>query len=184
MEMVNRLRLALEGLDRKDFYKYLMIVLGVIVLLMGIVVFRHYRKVNDLTADIDRVNAVREDDVSVILRRMETVKNQRDQVNDILARERDFKIAGYFNELLSEQNLVDKKTEESTSVADLGDYREFILNARFDKMKMQQLCELLDEIEKKERVYAKSLEIIRSTKSPRTIEVNLTIATLQPKAGR
>jgi hypothetical protein len=47
-------------------------------------------------------------------------------------------------------------------------------------MSTQELATLLNEIEHKERVYTKSLDITQS-KTPRTIDVTLTIATLQPK---
>lgn len=182
MEIVNRLRLAIEGLERKDFYKYLIIVLAVVFFLVGFFVFRFYRNMSALRIRIDDVNEIREEKVRSILKRMDSVERQRKQVNDILAKEKDFLIAGYFDDLLSQQRLVDNRTEESTSIIELGnDYREVVLRARFVGMTMKQLCELLDAIEKKERVYAKSLEIIRSTKTPETIDVNMTIATLQPK---
>ena len=185
MEIINRLRLAIEELDRRDFYKYLIIVLSIVLLLVGFFVFRYYRNSSNLRTRIEDVNEIREDRVRSILRRMDNVERQRKQVNDILAKEKDFKIAGYFDKLLSAQGLVDNSTERSTSTIELDkEYREVILRARFVEMTMKQLCELLDAIEKKERVYAKSLEIIRSTKTPETIDVNMTIATLQPKLKR
>lgn len=185
MEIVNKLRLAIEGLERKDFYKYLVIILAIILLLIGFFVFRYYRTSGDLRSRIDDVNEIREERVRSILRRMDSVERQRRQVNDILAKEKDFLIAGYFDNLVSQQGLVDNSTEKSPSVIELGnDYREVVLRARFVGMTTKQLCELLDAIEKKERVYAKSLEIIRSTKTPETIDVNMTIATLQPKLKR
>jgi ribosomal protein S17E len=56
-----------------------------------------------------------------------------------------------------------------------------LLNAKFDTMNMRQLCELLDAVEQNKRIYTKELEIIKSKKVPNTIDVNLTIATLQAK---
>ena len=45
---------------------------------------------------------------------------------------------------------------------------------------MKELCELLNVFEQNKRIYTKSLEIIqKSRKSPRTLEVQLTIATLK-----
>jgi len=180
MEIINRLRLAIEELEQKDFYKYLIIVIACVVVLFSAVIFWHYSKVGSLVQRLEEVNEEREDKVRSILERKNVVEQQRKMINSILAKQKDFKIAGYFSELLGKLNLT--ATEQSTSEVELSnDYEEVQLTARFVQLKMQKLCELLQEIEQKERVYAKSLEIVRSTKAPKTIEVNLTIATLQPK---
>ncbi len=181
MEFINKIRLTIEGLEQRDLYKYLTIVLSILMLLLGFVIYRYYSKVGDLRRKINAVNDVREENVRGILKRMNNVAQQRKQVNDILAKEKDFKIAGYFTTLLKRQKLTNNMVEDSTSEVVLNNkYKEIILKARFVNMTMQKLCFLLDAIEKKERVYNKNLEIIRSTKTPGTIDVNMTIATLQP----
>ena len=180
MEIINRLRLAIEGLEQKDFYKYLIVVVACIIVLFSVFIFWHYSKVGSLTQRIEEVNEEREDKVRSILERKNVVEQQRKMINSILSKQKDFKIAGYFSELLGKLNLT--ATEQRTSEVELSnDYEEVQLTARFVKLKMKQLCDLLQEIEQKQRVYAKSLEIIRSNKDPKTIEVNLVIATLQPK---
>lgn len=185
MELVNRLRLAIEGLERKDFYKYLIIIMAIIVVLMGLTIYWHYSSMSDLRNQIDSVNVAREKDVRSLLKRMNNVKQQRGRVKGILAKEQNFKIAGYFNDLLVQQGLIDNRIEESTSeVVVNNDNVEIALRVRFSGMTMKQLCELLDIIEKKERIYVKNLEIIKSVKIPETIDVNMTIATLQPKVKK
>jgi len=187
MEIINRLRLSIEGLDRQDFYKYIIIVLGLVCLVTGFILFRHYSKVWSLQDRLQNINDTREETIKPVLKRMNRLVQQRKQVDDILARDKDFKIAGYFKELLEKQNLTNKKTTESASEMMLANgYTEIALNVRFNQMNMKELCELLEKIEKNERVYAKNLEIIKSTKAPKTIEVGMTVATLQPKlkAGR
>jgi len=46
---------------------------------------------------------------------------------------------------------------------------------------MHELTRLLEEIEQNPRVATERLEITKSIKKPKTIEVNLTISTLLPK---
>jgi len=182
MEMVNKLRLSMEGLERKDFYKYMTIVLGIVIILISLFVFWYYRKVNFLMMQIEDINEVREQRVRDVLRRMDSVKKQRGHVNAILKKEKDFKIAGYFKELVTKHHLSDNKVEDRSSTVELGNaYQEAVLSATFANITMKQLTELLKDIEEKERVYAKSLEIKKSTKTPKTIDVNITIATLQLK---
>ena len=48
-------------------------------------------------------------------------------------------------------------------------------------MTMKDLTELLKEVEQNKRVFAKELEIIASKKTANTIDVNFTIATLEPQ---
>ncbi|MCK5632879.1 hypothetical protein KAH94_03965 [bacterium] len=186
MEIINKLRLAIEGLERKDFFKYLFIILSIITFVFSVIVYRYYSKINELKVKIEDINETREETVHFILKRMNTVERQRKHVNDILKKEKDFKIAGYFADLLVRQNLTEKKALEITSIVVLSnEFREVRLKVQFIAITMKQLCQLLDEIEKTERVYAKDLEIDRSTKAPKTINVNITVATLQPqmKAG-
>ncbi len=185
MELVNRLRLAIEGFERKDFYKYLIIIMTLVVLFMGLTIYWHYSSMGDLRTRINDVNDTREKQVRSLLKRMNNVKQQRGRVKDILAKEQNFKIAGYFNDLLTQQGLLDYRTEESTSEVDMSnDNTEISLRERFSGITMKQLCELLDALEKKERIYAKNLEISKSVKMPETIDVNMTIATLQPQMKR
>jgi len=187
MEFINKLRLTIEGMGKRDFYKYLFIILGVIVLLAGFVVFRYYRKINDLNDQIAFVNATREEEVRTILRRMDDVEQQRKKVNDVLDKDKKFKIAGYFKQLIEQQGLSTNKTKEtSTTVTLPNGYQEVSLSTGFIGLTMKQLTELLDALEKNERVYAKNLEITKSKRMPKKIDVNVTIATLEPKlkAGR
>ena len=182
MELMNKLRLFIEGMEEREFYRYMIILLGLIVLMAGFLVFRYYKKVGALEGRIEYVNDEREEKVQSILQRMHVVSQQRKHVNDILAKDKEFRIAGYFDELLKKLGLFDKRTAQSSSEVVLGpEYSEIMLRASFVGLNMRQLTELLEKIEKNERVYEKSLEIIRSTRTPKTIDVNLTIATLEPR---
>jgi len=180
MELINKLRLIIEGLEQKDFFKYLVVLLIFIVLLTGTILFWHYNKISGLRESLEELNDVREDTVLPILRRMDTVSLQKKQVNAILAKDKDFKIGDYLNKLLRKQGLTFNSITPST--VDLGNsYNEVFAKVQLSEMDMRQLCEFLETIEKNERVYAKDLEIIKSKKNPGTIDVNVTVATLEPK---
>jgi hypothetical protein len=185
MKVINKLRDALDGLESKDFYKYLIIIVAIISSVLGGMMYWHYSTMSDLRTRLNDINDIREKQVRSMIKRMNIVKQQRGRVKNILAKEQDFKIAGYFNDILAQQGLLDQLTESSTSEVEMSnDNIEISLRARFSAITMKQLCELLDAIEKKERIYAKNLEILKSVKTPETIDVNMTIATLQPKMKR
>ena len=114
-----------------------------------------------------------------ILTRAASVQQQRKEVDAILEEDKDFKIGGYFKDVLTKLVLTSKKAVESPSQIDReGKYRESILNVKFTDMDMKQLSELLNEIEKNKRIFTKELEVTTSRKTPQKIDVNLTIATL------
>lgn len=181
MELINRLRLKLESLEQRDFFKYLIILLAVILFFVGVLLFWHYRNVGNLQDELEQINDTREEIVFPILRRMDTVKLQRKQVNDILAKEPGFKIVDYLNNLINKQGLTVVKIDPTT-VPLPNNFNEVVAKVQLVDMDMRQLCEFLETIEKNERVYAKDLEIIKSKKNPGTIEVNVTVATLEQKA--
>ncbi|MDR3550043.1 MAG: hypothetical protein P4L31_01405 [Candidatus Babeliales bacterium] len=183
MELFNNIRNYITNLDQKEFYKITGIALGaVLVIMLGIMYYTHTR-VSYWRKRINIINEER-DEIRTILEKDQLVLSQRAQVNAMLTEKPDFKINGYFTDLVSSLGFAGNRTPTtSVSFGDRDDqeYREVLLNAKFDAMNMKQLCELLDAIEQYDRIYIKELEIIKSRKIADAITVNLTIATLQRK---
>lgn len=182
MNPLNNIKEFIVNLDQKNFFKYLLITFACICSLCLGIMYYFYNRVNYWKKQINTINMYRED-IKQIVDRDELVLKQRAEVNRMLTEVPDFKIEGYFNDLTTRLGLNRNNIVTSTSYADRGDaeYREVLLNAKFDSMNMKQLTELLNEIEKYNRIYIKEIEIIKSKKIQNTIEVNLTIATLQRK---
>jgi len=183
MDFLNKIINRIHDLEEKDFYKYLTVIGIVLLLFISFFIFRYYRNVSYFKGRIEEINERREADVRNILSRMEDVKKRREEVNAILAQEELFKIEGYFiNDLL--QTLgIGKPTESTVSKKELGEleYTEVELNARFTSISTEQMCRLLKELEEKKRINIKELEIKKSAKNGRAIDVSIKIATLQPK---
>jgi hypothetical protein len=152
------------------------------VVLSGLLIFYYYRSTNGLYRIIKNINSTREEKVLVILETAALVKQQQSAVEEILSQDTDFKIAGYFKDLLIQFNIKDKEVAEESSAADQEDnYRKSELSAKFEDMTMQELTKLLQELEKKSRIATQRLEITKSKKKPKTIEVSISISTLLPK---
>lgn len=184
MAFIQKLHEYFDTMDQKYFYRYLLLALVAIVLATAGVMYYFYSSVSDLQKQIEDVNDLRTSRVESILSRIEHVKKQRAEVNTILAQDEAFKIGGYFNDILGLLNISGNKKEETTTQIVLDeDYRESVLSAKFTGLTMKQLTELLNIIEQNKRIYTKALEIQKSTKQPRTIDVLLTIATLQPRTA-
>lgn len=181
MGIIEKIRSFVETIETKNFYKYITVFLIGISTFASIIVFQYYRKVKHWKERITLINELREDDVKVVLEKAQHVQQQRAEVDAILAEDEDFKIGGYFKDLLAKLQLSEKEIAEETIQIDREDnYRESELNAKFEDMNMKQLTKLLQEIEKNKRIFTKKLEIMKSKKKLGTIETQITIATLLP----
>ena len=167
--------------DSKTFSYYIIGYVAGSALLCICIIFYYYRSIGALQKKIKNINVAREE-VLVILEKESSVRQQRSAVEETLAKDTDFKIGGYFKNLLIKLNLKDKEIAEETSTADLEEkYRKSELSAKFEDMSMKELTELLQEIEQNSRIATNRLEITKSKKKPKTIEVAITISTLLPK---
>ncbi len=180
MNILHQIKDFLDNLDTKDFFKYIGIVLAVIVLLEIFIVYRFYSNVNSYKKQIQALNIQREE-IGDLLEKAALIKEQKQEVNAILEADPNFKIEGYFIKVLEILGLSNKQVSTSVTTQERGEqnYNESILTAKFTDINMKELSELLNIFEQNKRIYTKSLEIQKSRKSPRTLEVQLTIATLK-----
>ena len=148
---------------------------------MLLIMFQYYRSVSSLKTTISLINDAREQ-ARTILDKGQVVKKEQREIDTIIAKDENFKIGQYFEDLLAKLGLSNKSAPlEVSSPEREGKYRESVLTAKFSGMSMKELTELLQELELNGRVFTKELEITASKKPPNSIDVTLTIATLEPK---
>ncbi|HTM05983.1 MAG TPA: hypothetical protein VL201_01975 [Patescibacteria group bacterium] len=181
MSILMRILDQVQRTDIKVFKKYMLILLGIVTAIFSFITWRYYTGIAFYKKKISLLNDMREE-VRAIRQNMVQVQTQRSRVYEMLQEEVDFKIAGYFNDLLVKLNLFDNKKTEETSQIDREDsYRESELVASLTNMNMKQLTELLYELEQKKRIYIKKLDIEKSKKGKNQLDVTLIIATLLHK---
>ena len=182
MSILNTIQEFLDTLDTKDFYKYIGLFFGTVVLIVLFFVYRFYADIWSDRRQIALANNARIE-VQSLLEKAALVKQQRNDVNAMLEQNPDFKIAGEFQTILSKLSLSNKIDSLDTITQERGDqqYNENILTAKFADMSMKELSELLNTLEQNKRIYTKSLDIQRARKSNRSVDVQLVIATLQPR---
>jgi len=166
MEFIQKLQSYLDQLDEKRFYQYCGAFLVIVGLGMSILMFQYYRTIKSLKNQISAINETREE-VRLLLDKAQHVKKEQKEVDEIIAQDPNFKIAGYFEDIITKLGLASKKASklEVTVPAQEGRYQESVLNARFADMTMKELTELLKEIEQNKRVFSKELEITASKKN-------------------
>lgn len=182
MAFLDTIRLYIERLDEKKLHMYLGIILLAYASICGFIVYRFYRNVHYYKARISSINKKREE-LREILTRLERVKKEQADVDALLESDREFKIGGYFNEVMEKLNITQNKTREADTTSELleNGYTEVKLSASFANLSTQKLTELLLTIQDNPRIYTKEL-IVHQPNGARTINVTLVIATLEPKS--
>jgi len=180
MAWLDALKTFINNLEEKQFYLYLSGFFSAMALIfvLGIILF--YRDVAYYKKQLVLLNEQREE-IQLLLQKNFRVEQQRTKINQLLSENENFKIGGFFEDLLTRLQLTNNKESTRPLSADTvsGEYRESILEARLVNITMQQLCTLLDDMHTNRLVYTKEIEISKSKRIPRTIDVTLTIATLQ-----
>ena len=182
MSYSDRIKHFFDQLEERTFHQY---ALGLIVgtaLLMGAIVFFQYRSQATFKKQASRLNNYRQT-AQDLLSRYERVREQQQAVTRVLEQDKSFRIVGFIDGLLQSLQLIQNRTASSQTTEPLEHpekYNEITVNFTLTEINMQQLALLLQELEKNERIYTKSLEITKSTNKP-TIEVQLSVATLQPQ---
>jgi len=176
--ILEKAREYVAGLEEKELNRYVAIVIGIIVLLMVMLLFYHYRTVSNYRLRIKKINQLRDRNVQDILSKSEYLDKQQEEINAILAEDKNFKIIQYFDRVKQKLQLTNKKvTEQSSQIERADQYRESILNVTFDDIDMKQVTELLKELEENKRIFIKKLDIAKSKKIPQKLEVSMTIGT-------
>lgn len=181
MTFLEPVKTFINKTDSKTFSYYIIGYIAGCTLLCAIIIFYYYSSTADLQKKIKNLNGSRAE-IETILGKAALVQQQRQLVEETLAKEPDFKIIGTFKNLLINLNLKDKEVAEESSIGGLEEnYRKSELNAKFENMTMKELTTLLEEIEINPRLTTERLEITKSKKQPKTIDVILAISTLLPK---
>jgi hypothetical protein len=182
MMQLEKLKQYLYELDERTLYSYLIGCIATIAVIMGLVVFLQYRTINTITKKIKGLN-VQRIDAQEILTRFQRVTQQKESVESVLEKDKNFKIVGYVDTLLSSLQLIQNKGPYQQSTEPLeghDNYDEVTVVVPLNEITMRNLAEFLNEIEKNERIYIKQLDISKSTSKP-AIDVVTTLATLQAR---
>ena len=177
------IRAWFESLDANTFRNYAIAAGGTIATLIVALTYFYYQSTSSFVQDIEKVNEDRLE-VRKLLANADRVKRQQVVVRKMLEENIDFKINGYLTNVL-EKLQIDRYAEPLTSTqTDQNEqYREDTASTTLTGISMKEVAELLQELEKTEKIYIKELSISRDKKRAGTVKVAITIGTLVPKVG-
>lgn len=181
MTFFETLEARISQLDKKTWYTYLAITGAVLFAIIGAILFFYYSSVSKWEQRIAEINESRQEGKR-ILDKAERVHKERTQITALLEQDPNFKILEYIRDVLERTGIAGNVSAESV-VPTTGDdnYQVNVATYQIMGITMRQLTEFLNELEKNPRVFTKELDISKSKKIPRTIDVGVTIATIMPK---
>lgn len=179
MAILKRVEDFIKNLDEKEFLQYALIFFTGLGLLLSLIFYFHYKIVNKYKTQLTEINKER-NKTKEILTNYRLVLQQREKVEDVLAKDKNFFIAQTYNNILKKLNLSNKQVQAPTrSDGDtISGKIEKRLTSNLDGLTMETLTNLLTEIAENERLYPKELSI-KKVPGSNTIDVELTIATLE-----
>lgn len=185
MNFIIQLRQLLQELDSDTFNKGIAAAALCFLGLMFGIIYYFYSSVSELHKNI-KANNIKREDVQKVLKRLQVVRSQKEEVNALLAEEKGFLISQFVSETIDNLHLKEflKKDEFNDG--------EYVYNKKYKEplvvivltgITIEPLCKLLSAIEEKKRVYIKDLSISKKTKSSTIDTVSLTVATLRQLNG-
>ena len=181
MKFLEPIKSFFNKLDQKTFYIYLIVYGSICFVLCALMIIYYYNSLSSLDKKIKNIDEYR-DEVHEIMEKHAIIKQQQTVVEEMLAKDPNFKIAETFGKFVAELNLTDKEDpRREINITDLEEnYRKIELNSKFKNMTMKDLTLLLEKIEQNPRIAINRLEITKIKEKP-MIAVSLTISTLLPK---
>ncbi len=185
-QLINQVTDFFWNLDKKNFNQMAIGLLAGVTLILGGTIYGQFRRVKSFKKEMIAVNKNRER-IKEILEKNEVIKMQRTRAEEILATDKQFKLKEYIDTLLSKFQLQTNLKSVLITPNDLENlrvqgYEEVRMDLDLINLNMKQLVDLLNELEQKDRIDIKKLEITKSKQQP-AIDVVLTISTLQHKVG-
>ncbi len=180
MKWLDNVQNYLNNLDAKSFRNYAIAFFAAFLLIFAYLIYNFYSNIHSLKNKINVLNRKRRD-VKELLQQYELVQKQKKQVEEILNKEKDFKIKQFFDATLTKLGIIQNKKSADDSLGEsLEGYTERKLDATIENINTKQLAELLEELERTDRIYLKEVDIEKDKTSP-AITVHIVIATLEPK---
>lgn len=184
MSLLQKIRTLASSFESHEFYKVIGVIVGINIILMSSIIWYYFSKTHSLQNSLREIYK-KEVEAKGLLERLKDVKKQSEEVNSLLEQEKNFKIKNFFDDMVKKLNLNsnqkgDAKISEESVLNKR--YTEVTLQAQFQRLDMKQLCELLQMIEQKERIYTKELIINKVGGS--SLFATLTFATLTAQADK
>ncbi|HBS48053.1 TPA: hypothetical protein DEO28_02420 [Candidatus Dependentiae bacterium] len=179
-KLIEKILNFINQLDQENFKKYLIILIGVLLFIIGSALFFIQSKSSSLINQIQAAQRAAINSNKLIIK-FQNVENQKSKLQKNLDSLQDFDIKGFFesftrsNKIKSDGNW----TFATISIAGNDLLEETSLQATFKNLTMEKLVSILKELEEKDNIYVKNLKITREEN--KTLSIDIMIGTLKYK---
>ena len=167
----------IRNLNHQEMIRYGAIYICFCFTLMIGILVHHVTNNQSLSTKIKQLNKSRST-VQQIFTEFQAVQDQKNTVDDILKKNKNFKIQKFFQDLLSQQDLSTQVTFRFAQEKLPNGYIQESLIVNCTSISTKQLCELIVAIEKQPLVYITFVDITHLMHAKK-INVTMTIATLR-----
>jgi hypothetical protein len=183
MELLESLRTRLENADDKELYTYFGIVGGVLFLLFGLLMYNYYSRVSWYSNELKKINTQRSL-TRQILRDAKLVKAQQQQVEEILAQDKDFRIVEAYQTIIRSGNFASRLVDQSapTTGESISGKTEVQVTSKLKNMSMKEVTDLLAMIAAVPQLYTKEISI-QKPHGKATVDLDITVATLESSSA-
>ena len=177
--IITRITQLVQTLNKKELQKYLIALLGCMLLIVGGISYYIYTTSSSLAHQLKQINTLSAQ-ARYFIKQNDQMAEEMQYIRTLLDKNKGFNISTDFEEFCKTHNV----TAEAGWKAEIeeriegSDFEEVVLRATFKNQNMQTLVTLLSDVYKKEMVYLKGLEILNENKK---ITFELTLATKQYK---
>lgn len=183
MAPLTRIQSFIKGLEERDLYLYMGGFLAIFFLLFGLTLYLHYRRVSWYTTELQKLDTARTQ-TRKILSNYKAVTVQQARVEEILAENKNFRIGEAYQSIIRRVRLEYNQPEQPTPTTGetVSGKTEVLLHTHLNRISMKQLTDLLSEIANVSQMYPKDI-VIKKTPNAQAVDVDLTIATLEPASS-
>lgn len=181
MTFLEQLQAKINNLDEYTWYKYVAVAAGLFLILICLILFFYFNALKTGELRLAGINESRTE-AKRLVEKAQRVYKARDEVTAILKEDPNFKIKEYLQDVMANLGIFQNVVSENVIVTGQDEnYSETVATYQLVGITMKQLTEFLNEIDENQRVFTKELDITKSKRMPRTIDVGIVIATLMPK---
>ncbi|MGZ6250486.1 MAG: hypothetical protein ACXWL2_00500 [Candidatus Chromulinivorax sp.] len=168
----------IANLSFTEFIKLIAVYAVIFLCISGFLLYRHFDALAHVEQKMAALNKARQD-IQMILTEYEYIKNKKNEVDALLAKDKNFYLQKYYQDLIQQVNINNESSSKLSTQTWPNGYIEESLQIVLSAITMQKLCEFLQKLQETPRVFVKNIDIIKGNVEKK-INVNMSIATLKP----
>ncbi len=168
----------IQSLNQKEIVRILFAYFIGFVLLVGFMIYRHFNMIAEAEQKTKLLNRARKE-IQVVLTEYDTIKNKKNEVDVLLAKDKNFYLVKYCQDTLSSVNITNAPPLSLVNQPWPNGYTEESVQINLSQVTMKQVCEFLEALQATPRIFVKNLDFVKGNVEKK-INVNMSVATLKP----